>query len=276
MVKIRLQRHGKKGKPFYHIVVADSRAKRDGRFIEKLGTYNPITNPATIELNVDSAVQWLNNGAQPTDTARAILSYKGALYKKHLMGGVAKGAFDEAEAEKRFNAWLEEKEGKIKGKTEGLAKAKADAKAAALEAEQKVNSDRKAAQDAVRAEAEAAKKAEEEAARAEEEAAKKAEEEAAEAEATEEKTEETTAEEAPQAEEKAEEPKAEEEPAKEEAAEEPKAEAETEEKSTVEKIAEGIGSAAAAVTKAVENVVEAVTGGNDEEKAEGEDKKEEA
>lgn len=276
MVKIRLQRHGKKGKPFYHIVVADSRAKRDGRFIEKLGTYNPITNPATIELNVDSAVQWLNNGAQPTDTARAILSYKGALYKKHLLGGVAKGAFDEAEAEKRFNAWLEEKEGKIKGKTEGLAKAKADAKAAALEAEQKVNSDRKAAQDAVRAEAEAAKKAEEEAARAEEEAAKKAEEEAAEAESSEEKTEETAAEEAPQAEDKAEEPKAEEEPAKEEAAEEPKAEVETEEKSTVEKIAEGIGSAAAAVTKAVENVVEAVTGGNDEEKAEGEDKKEEA
>ena len=276
MVKIRLQRHGKKGKPFYHIVVADSRAKRDGRFIEKLGTYNPITNPATIELNVDSAVQWLNNGAQPTDTARAILSYKGALYKKHLLGGVAKGAFDEAEAEKRFNAWLEEKEGKIKGKTEGLAKAKADAKAAALEAEQKVNSDRKAAQDAVRAEAEAAKKAEEEAARAEEEAAKKAEEEAAEAEAAEEKTDETTAEEAPQAEEKAEEPKADEEPAKEEAAEEPKAEAETEEKSTVEKIAEGIGNAAAAVTKAVENVVDAVTGGNDEEKAEGEEKKEEA
>ena len=138
-VKIRLQRHGKKGKPFYHIVVADSRARRDGRFIEKLGTYNPITNPATIELNVDSAVKWLNNGAQPTDTVKAILSYKGALYKKHLQGGVTKGAFSAEEAEKRFNAWLEEKEAKIQGKKDGLAKAKQDAKKAALEAEQKVN-----------------------------------------------------------------------------------------------------------------------------------------
>lgn len=147
-VKIRLQRHGKKGKPFFHIVVADSRAKRDGKFIEKLGTYNPITNPATIELNVDAAVQWLNNGAQPTDTARAILSYKGALYKKHLQGGVAKGAFDEAEAEKRFNAWLEEKEAKVQGKKDSLANAKAEAKKAAFEAEQKVNADRIAAKEA--------------------------------------------------------------------------------------------------------------------------------
>ncbi|WP_052910085.1 30S ribosomal protein S16 [Riemerella anatipestifer] len=138
-VKIRLQRHGKKGKPFYHIVVADSRAKRDGRFIQKLGTYNPITNPATIDLDVNSAVDWLNKGAQPTDTARAILSYKGALYKKHLLGGVAKGAFDEAEAEKRFNAWLEEKEAKVQGKKENLAKSKEEAKKAALEAEQKVS-----------------------------------------------------------------------------------------------------------------------------------------
>ncbi|AKP70912.1 30S ribosomal protein S16 [Riemerella anatipestifer] len=97
-------------------MVADSRAKRDGRFIQKLGTYNPITNPATIDLDVNAAVDWLNKGAQPTDTARAILSYKGALYKKHLLGGVAKGAFDEAEAEKRFNAWLEEKEAKVQGK----------------------------------------------------------------------------------------------------------------------------------------------------------------
>ena len=138
-VKIRLQRHGKKGKPFFHIVVADSRARRDGRFIAKLGTYNPITNPATIELDVDAAVKWLNNGAQPTDTARAILSYKGALYKKHLQGGVAKGAFSTEEAEKRFNAWLEEKEAKIQGKKDGLAKSKQDAKKVALEAEQKVN-----------------------------------------------------------------------------------------------------------------------------------------
>lgn len=144
-VKIRLQRHGKKGKPFYHIVVADARAKRDGKFIEKLGTYNPITNPATIELNVDSAVKWLNNGAQPTDTARSILSYKGVLYKKHLLGGVAKGAFDEAEVEKRFNAWLEAKESKIQSKADGLAKAKAEAKESALKAEQKVNEARVAA-----------------------------------------------------------------------------------------------------------------------------------
>lgn len=158
-VKIRLQRHGKKGKPFFHIVVADSRARRDGKFIEKLGTYNPITNPATIELDVDGAVKWLNNGAQPTDTARAILSYKGALYKKHLQGGVAKGAFDEAEAEKRFNAWLENKEKAVEGKKEGLAKSKADAKQAALEAEAKVNADRIAAQEAVLAEAKAAEEA---------------------------------------------------------------------------------------------------------------------
>lgn len=178
-VKIRLQRHGKKGKPFFHIVVADSRAKRDGKFIEKLGTYNPITNPATIELNVDAAVQWLNNGAQPTDTARAILSYKGALYKKHLQGGVAKGAFDEAEAEKRFNAWLEEKEAKVQGKKDSLANAKAEAKKVAFEAEQKVNADRIAAK-------EAQLKAAEEAANAEV--------------ATEEVAEESAAEETPEAE----------------------------------------------------------------------------
>jgi len=158
-VKIRLQRHGKKGKPFFHIVVADSRARRDGRFIEKLGTYNPITNPATIDLNVDAAVQWLNNGAQPTDTARAILSYKGALYKKHLQGGVAKGAFDEAEAEKRFNAWVEAKDAKVQGKVEGLSKAQADAKKAALEAEAKVNEARIAAAAQAEADAKAAEEA---------------------------------------------------------------------------------------------------------------------
>ncbi|MDQ0476940.1 MULTISPECIES: 30S ribosomal protein S16 [Chryseobacterium] len=144
-VKIRLQRHGKKGKPFYHIVVADARASRDGKFIEKIGTYNPITNPAVIELNVDAAVKWLGNGAQPTDTARAILSYKGVLYKRHLQGGVAKGAFDQAEADKKFAAWLEEKEQKVVGKKDGLAKSKEDAKKAALEAEAKVNQDRLAA-----------------------------------------------------------------------------------------------------------------------------------
>lgn len=187
-VKIRLQRHGKKGKPFFHIVVADARASRDGKFIEKLGTYNPVANPAIIDLNVDSAVKWLNNGAQPTDTARAILSYKGALYKKHLMGGVAKGAFDEAEADKRFSAWLEGKEQQVLGKKDSLAKSKEDAKKAALEAEAKVNQARldasaqaeaeaKAAEEAKIAEAKAAEeaaaaeaKAAEEAANAEEEA----------------------------------------------------------------------------------------------------------
>ncbi len=158
-VKIRLQRHGKKGKPFFHIVIADSRAKRDGKFIEKIGIYNPVTNPATIELNVDAAVKWLNNGAQPTDTARAILSYKGAMYKKHLQGGVAKGAFDEAEAEKRFAAWVDAKEAKVQGKVDGLATAKADAKKAALEAEVKVNEARVAAAAQAEADAKAAEEA---------------------------------------------------------------------------------------------------------------------
>ncbi|MBF5027171.1 30S ribosomal protein S16 [Planobacterium oryzisoli] len=190
-VKIRLQRHGKKGKPFFHIVVADARARRDGKFIEKLGIYNPVTNPATIELDVDAAVKWLNNGAQPTDTARAILSYKGALLKKHLQGGVAKGAFDEAEAEKRFNAWLESKEKAVEGKKESLSTAKADAKKAALEAEAKVNADRQAAQDAALAE----QKAQEEQAKAEAEAAKAAEAAEASAEATEAPAEDTSSEE---------------------------------------------------------------------------------
>ena len=106
-VKIRLARHGKKGYAFYHIVAADSRAPRDGKFIEKLGTYNPNTNPATIDLNFEQALGWLLKGAQPTDTCRAILSYKGVMYKKHLLGGVAKGAFTEAEAEARFGAFLD-------------------------------------------------------------------------------------------------------------------------------------------------------------------------
>ncbi|REC52732.1 30S ribosomal protein S16 [Chryseobacterium piscium] len=182
-VKIRLQRHGSKGRPFFHIVVADARARRDGRFIEKLGTYNPITNPATIDLNVDSAVKWLNNGAQPTDTAKAILSYKGVLYKKHLQGGVAKGAFDEAEAEKRFSAWIESKESKVQGKADGLATAKADAKKAALDAETKVKEARLAAA----AQAEADAKAAEEAANAPaEEVTEATEEPTAEAEGTEE------------------------------------------------------------------------------------------
>lgn len=145
-VKIRLQRHGRKGRPFYHIVVADSRVKRDGKFIDKIGTYNPITNPAIIELDIDKAVEWLDKGAQPTNTARNILSYKGAMLKRHLMGGVAKGAFDEAEAEKRFNAWLEDKENQIVAKKEGLTKKQQEEKAAQLEAERKVAEARKAAE----------------------------------------------------------------------------------------------------------------------------------
>ena len=144
-VKIILQRHGKKGKPFYWIVAADSRAKRDGKYLEKIGTYNPNTNPATINLDVDSSVKWLQNGAQPTDTARAILSYKGALLKNHLVGGVRKGALTEEQAEEKFNAWVAEKEGKVDAKKDDLAKAKDDAKAKALEAEKAVNEARIAA-----------------------------------------------------------------------------------------------------------------------------------
>ena len=143
-VKIRLQRHGKKGKPFYWIVAADSRAKRDGKFLEKLGTYNPNTNPATIELNIDSAVKWLHNGAQPTDTARAILSYKGALLKHHLDGGVRKGALTQEQADEKFAKWLEEKAGKVTAKKERLSKEKAEAKSKALAAEKEVNEKRAA------------------------------------------------------------------------------------------------------------------------------------
>jgi len=143
-VKIRLQRHGKKGKPFYWIVAADARSKRDGKLLEKLGTYNPNTNPATINLDIDGAVKWLQNGAQPTDTARAILSYKGVMLKRHLAGGVKKGALTEEQAAAKFNAWVEEKEAKIAAKAEGLSKAKADAKAKALEVEKEVNAKRKA------------------------------------------------------------------------------------------------------------------------------------
>ena len=138
-VKIRLQRHGKKGKPYYWIVAADARSKRDGKYLEKLGAYNPNVNPAIIELDVDGAVKWLQNGAQPTDTAKAILSYKGALLKKHLAGGVAKGALTEEQAEKKFNAWLDEKAAKVQAKADGLSKAQADAKAKALAAEKAVN-----------------------------------------------------------------------------------------------------------------------------------------
>jgi len=121
-VKIRLTRHGRKRKPYYHIVIADSRAPRDGRFIERLGMYDPNTNPATIELDFDRALEWLQKGAQPTETCRAILSYKGVFMKKHLLEGVKKNAFPEEEAEKRFEAWLKEKESKIEAKRERIRK----------------------------------------------------------------------------------------------------------------------------------------------------------
>lgn len=141
-VRIRLQRHGKKGKPFYWIVAADSRAKRDGKFLDKLGTYNPNTNPATIDLNLDGAVQWLHNGAQPSDTARAILSYKGALLKHHLDGGVRKGALTQEQADAKLTAWLEQKESAVNAKKDGLSKVDAAAKAAAFKAEQDANAKR--------------------------------------------------------------------------------------------------------------------------------------
>ena len=136
--KIRLARHGRKGRPFYHVVIADSRAPRDGRYIEKIGTYNPNTNPATIDLKFDRALYWLMTGAQPTDTASRILSYKGVLLKKHLLEGVKKGAFDEAAAEAKFEAWMKEKEAKIQAKIQKLAQAGDAAAKAALEAEAKV------------------------------------------------------------------------------------------------------------------------------------------
>ncbi|MEW7277749.1 30S ribosomal protein S16 [Aquimarina sp. 2201CG1-2-11] len=159
-VKIRLQRHGKKGKPFYWIVAADARSKRDGKFLEKLGTYNPNVNPASIDLDVDGAVKWLQNGAQPTDTARNILSYKGALLKNHLAGGVRKGALTEEQAEEKFQAWLSDKEGAVGAKKEALAKADEEAKAKILEAEKEVNAKREAAAKAEEEEAKAAAEAE--------------------------------------------------------------------------------------------------------------------
>lgn len=137
-VKIRLSRHGRKKLPFYHIVVADSRAPRDGRFIERIGSYNPVTNPATIELNFDRALDWLQKGAQPTDTCRAILSYKGVLMKKHLLDGVRKGAITLDTAETKFQTWMTEKDAKVKAKVDSLAKEKRDANKQRIDAESKV------------------------------------------------------------------------------------------------------------------------------------------
>ena len=137
-VKMRLARHGRKRYAYYHIVVADSRAPRDGRYIERIGSYNPLTNPATIELNFDRALDWLQKGAQPTDTCRAILSYKGVLYKNHLLIGVKKGAITMEQAEAKFDTWLKEKEGKIKAKIDLVENSNAKRKNERLEAEAKV------------------------------------------------------------------------------------------------------------------------------------------
>jgi small subunit ribosomal protein S16 len=158
-VKIRLARKGRKKLAFYHIVVADSRSPRDGRFIEKLGSYNPNTNPATIELDFDKALGWLQNGAQPTDTCRAILSYRGVMMKKHLLEGVKKGAFDEAEAEKRFSEWVTNKEKSIDLKRSSLELSVEERKRKRIEEEKLINETRAAElakRNAKRAAAEAA------------------------------------------------------------------------------------------------------------------------
>ena len=166
--KIRLQRRGRKSYAFYSIVIADARAPRDGRFTEKIGTYNPNTDPATVDLNFDRALYWVMNGAQPTDTVRNILSKEGVYMKKHLLGGVTKGAFDEAQAEAKFNAWKENKQNglaTLKAKQEEAKKAEAKAR---LEAEKKVNetiaqkvAEKKAAEAAAQAEENAEATAEE-------------------------------------------------------------------------------------------------------------------
>ena len=144
-VRIRLARKGRKRKAFYHIVVADSRSPRDGRYIEKIGSYNPVTNPATIELDFDKALGWLQNGALPTETCRAILSTNGVLIKKHLLEGVKKGAFDDAEATRRFEAWMKQNDEKLEAKRAGLEKSKDDEIVKKLAAEKKVNEARAAA-----------------------------------------------------------------------------------------------------------------------------------
>ncbi len=144
--KIRLQRHGRKRRAFYHIVVADSRAKRNGKLIERIGSYDPNSNPATINLDLDKSVKWLQTGAQPTDTCKAILSYKGAIYKNHLLNGVRKGALTEEQVEAKFSKWLEEKEARIQAKKDGLLKASNDDKASRLKAENEVRLKKEAAQ----------------------------------------------------------------------------------------------------------------------------------
>jgi small subunit ribosomal protein S16 len=143
-VKIRLQRHGRKKAAFFHIVVADSRAPRNGRFIEKLGIYNPNTNPATIDLNFDSTLDWVQKGATPTDTARAILSYKGVMMKHHLLNGVAKGALTAEQVEEKFAKWLEEKTVKVETKVSTVSEVKQSKRMADLEREAKISAERAA------------------------------------------------------------------------------------------------------------------------------------
>lgn len=172
--KMRLQRHGRKRFAYYHIVIADSRAPRDGRNVERIGSYNPNTNPATIDLDFDKALTWLNNGAQPTDTVRAILSYKGVLYKKHLLGGVAKGAFTAEEAETKFEAWMADKAKRVQAKKDGLVVDSETSKKAQLELEAKKNAERANAIAKRNAEAAAAAKAASEPAPAVEEVAEEA------------------------------------------------------------------------------------------------------
>ncbi len=176
-VRIRLQRHGRKGRPIFSIVAADSRSPRDGRFIEKIGQYNPNTNPATIDLDFDSALEWLQKGAQPSDTCRAILSYKGVLLKKHLLEGVKKGALTEEQVDERFDKWLEEKGQKIQDKSAAVAKSAEDKEKARVEAENAKSEARAealkgaAAEQETEAAAEAAEGSAEEAAPTEEAAA---------------------------------------------------------------------------------------------------------
>jgi len=157
-VKIRLARRGRKRRPIYDVVVADSRSPRDGKFIEKIGSYNPNTNPATVLINEEKAVQWVLNGATPTDTARTLLSYRGIMYKKHLQGGVAKGAITQEQADAKFAEWKAQKEAKIEGKVSNLAQSADAAKKVKLEAEAKINAERvealkKRAEEAAAAEA---------------------------------------------------------------------------------------------------------------------------
>ena len=166
-VKIRLQRRGHKDYAFYPIVIADSRAPRDGKFIERIGSYNPNTDPATISLNFERALYWLNCGAIPTDTVRRILSYEGVLLMKHLQGGVKKGAFTEEEAQKRFDAWKKEKLAAIEAKKNKLSEAKKADKKARLEAETAKNAEK--AEAVAQKRAELAKAAAEAAAEATEE-----------------------------------------------------------------------------------------------------------